>query len=122
MRVYKLIVGKNGPKLQKVNADAPLGIEQFNSVTGQLITKGISMPQLAGMLAAIGELENLVVDDTGLDGYYKFKLEWSSGNASANAGPSLFAALQEQLGLKLEATKGPVDVLVIDHVERPSAN
>src|SRR5579871_4795810 len=77
MRVYKLIVGKNGPKLQKVNTDAPLGIEQFNSVTGQLITKGISMSQLAEMLGAMGELEKLIVDDTGLDGYYKFKVEWS---------------------------------------------
>jgi uncharacterized protein (TIGR03435 family) len=57
------------------------------------------MPQLAGMLAMMGELEKLIVDDTGLDGYYKFKLEWSPGNSSADARPSLFAALQEQLGL-----------------------
>jgi len=122
--IYKLVVGRNGPKLHKVDADAPLGIKTFDTNKGQLITRGTSMPQLAGMLAMTGELENLVVDGTGLDGYYEFTLEWapSSVPAEVSPGPSLFTALQEQLGLKLEATKGPVETLVIDHVERPSEN
>jgi len=85
--------------------------------------------------------ENLghpVIDKTGLDGKYSFKLEWAPeahesglahnpGPDSASApgdsgGPSIFTAVQEQLGLKLESQKGPVDVIVIDHIEQPAAN
>jgi uncharacterized protein (TIGR03435 family) len=55
-----------------------------------------------------------VLDRTGLEGRYDFELQWSD--------VSIFTALQEQLGLKLEPTKGPVDVVVIDHVERPTEN
>jgi uncharacterized protein (TIGR03435 family) len=68
------------------------------------------------------------VDKTGLEGEYNFKLEWSDSRPVA-AGetpdlekPSLFAAVQEQLGLKLELHPGPVQVLVIDHAEKPSEN
>jgi bla regulator protein blaR1 len=71
----------------------------------------------------------ILVDQTGLNGDYTFKLQWegqtltaapSAGSESSSA--SLFTALQEQLGLKLESQKGPVEVLVIDHVEKPSEN
>jgi uncharacterized protein (TIGR03435 family) len=66
-----------------------------------------------------------VIDKTNLKGLYDFRLQFTpeafSGN-TAGTGPSIFTALQEQLGLRLESTKGPVDVLVIDHVERPSEN
>jgi len=122
--IYKLAAGRNGPKLHKVDADAPLGAKVFDTSRGQLITRGTSMSQLAAMLAITGELENLVVEGTGLDGYYEFSLEWTPSILAADAapGPSLFTALQEQLGLKLEAGKGPVSVLVIDHVEKPSEN
>ena len=83
------------------------------------------MPQLARMLSEIGELESLVVDATGLKGYYEFTLEWTPANLIPNGapGPALTTALQEQLGLRLESGKGPVDVLVIDHVEKkPTEN
>ena len=74
-----------------------------------------------------------VIDATGLTGAYEVHLKWAMDSLSPPAGPnatppsdatgpSIFTALQEQLGLKLESTKGPVEVLVIDHVERPSAN
>ena len=75
-----------------------------------------------------------VIDQTGLQGGYYIKLQWARPQpASANpgmdiapplgpAGPDIFTALQQQLGLKLESTKGPVEVLVIDHIERPSEN
>jgi uncharacterized protein (TIGR03435 family) len=122
--VYKLVEGRSGPKLHKVAADAPLGAKIFDISRGQLITRGTSMSQLAEMLAMTGELENLVVDGTGLEGYYEFALEWTPSALAADAtpGPSLFTALQEQLGLKLESQKGPVEIFVIDHVEKPSQN
>ena len=71
------------------------------------------------------------MNNTGLEGNYDFKLEWTPdpGPSAPDGqpvetplGPSLFSALQQQLGLRLEATKGPVDVLVIDHVDKPSEN
>jgi uncharacterized protein (TIGR03435 family) len=75
----------------------------------------------------------IVVDKTGLTGRYDFVLDWtpdiqrpadasSDGTSLASAGPTIFTAVQEQLGLRLESGKAPVDVLVIDHVDRPSAN
>jgi uncharacterized protein (TIGR03435 family) len=81
-------------------------------------------------------VDRTVVDRTGLSGVFDFNLEFapevgpgsqpsataSTSASDASAPPSIFTALQEQLGLKLEAQKGPVDVLVIDHVEQPSEN
>lgn len=73
-----------------------------------------------------------MVDQTGLPGYYDFTLEFApdfGGRTGRNGdapptfnGPTLFAALREQLGLKVESTKAPVEVYVIEHVEKPSAN
>jgi uncharacterized protein (TIGR03435 family) len=69
-----------------------------------------------------------VLDRTGLKGEFDFTIDFEKdpdapdGSYAQLAGPSLFTALQEQAGLKLEATKGPIDVLVIDHVEKPSEN
>jgi uncharacterized protein (TIGR03435 family) len=69
-----------------------------------------------------------VVDQTGLKGTYDFTLTWSESLTSGAAqesgtdAPSLFTAVQEQLGLKLVPTKGPVEVIVVDHIEKPSAN
>jgi uncharacterized protein (TIGR03435 family) len=72
------------------------------------------------------EVGRPVIDRTGLKGSYDFKLKWTpegrGGELPADAPPGLFTAIQEQLGLKLEAAKGPVKVLVIDHVERPTEN
>ena len=70
-------------------------------------------------------LDRLVVDETGLTGKYDFVLKWTPDETNGNdphEAPGIFTAVQEQLGLKLEPTKGPADVLVIDHVERPSEN
>jgi uncharacterized protein (TIGR03435 family) len=79
------------------------------------------------------ELGRVVIDKTGISGRYDVTLKWTpdAGTAFINSGtegtapppdsgPSIFTAIQEQLGLKLESTKGPVQVLVIDHVEMPS--
>ena len=71
----------------------------------------------------------MVIDQTGLTGKYDFKLNWTPqqlaenpDDSSSASGPSLFAALTEQLGLKLKSTKAPVDVIVIDHVDSPHPN
>jgi uncharacterized protein (TIGR03435 family) len=66
-----------------------------------------------------------VLDKTGLTGKYDYKLEWAPDNLQADAepsGPSIFTAVQEQLGLKLESGKGPVEIIVIDHAEQASGN
>jgi uncharacterized protein (TIGR03435 family) len=71
------------------------------------------------------QLGKSVVDHTGLTGKYDFKLEWTADNTPAadqDRGPTLFTALQEQLGLRLDTEKGIVNMLVIDHLERPSEN
>jgi uncharacterized protein (TIGR03435 family) len=85
---------------------------------------GVGLAALADNLAEI--LEHTVVDKTGLTGEYDFKLKWhpedSGPPAEGDPGISLFTAVQEQLGLKLESAKGPVDILVIDHAEQPAAN
>jgi uncharacterized protein (TIGR03435 family) len=80
------------------------------------------MERLVGFLSYTPGIDRLVVDKTGLAGTYDFNLNWSPSTDSDGTGPSISTAIQEQLGLKLESTKGPVEVLVIDHIEKPSQN
>jgi len=99
---------------------------------GQLAANGLAMVELAEM--GLSRYVNQPVRNrTGLEGAFDWTLEWnpdvfgtvSNGQTPAPADPdkpSIFSALQEQLGLKLESTRGPVDVLVIDHLERPTPN
>jgi uncharacterized protein (TIGR03435 family) len=115
--IYALLVGKNGPKLTK-NIDAPGPGATMGS--GQLKGSKISMSILASMLAQL--LDRIVRDDTGISGDFDVKLDWTPGQAGDVDGPSIFASIEEQLGLKLNAQKGPVEVLIIDSAERPSAN
>jgi uncharacterized protein (TIGR03435 family) len=139
--VYALIAAKDGPKLRETSPDhVPAGaIKGFGgSVTrggpGQLTVGWLTMPYFARLLSQ--QMDRIVVDKTGLTGHYDFKLDWApdggavpvidtSNGASVPpdpAGPSIFKAVQEQLGLKLEPQNGPLEVIVIDHVEEPSAN
>jgi uncharacterized protein (TIGR03435 family) len=65
----------------------------------------------------------VVVNKTGLDGGYDFTLDYAPDGADpSDTRPSIFTALEEQLGLKLEPARGPVDVIVVDHIERPTEN
>jgi uncharacterized protein (TIGR03435 family) len=136
--VFLLTVAKNGPRLQSTveGRAGPGGLSPGSSRTnlgpagGEIRGSGIRIAKLMEMLA--GRVGRPIIDKTNLTGAYDFSLKWSSapgpsataGNDPANelSGPSIFTALQEQLGLRLESAKGPVEVLVIDHVERPSEN
>ena len=87
----------------------------------QLTGRATTVEEFAGMLS--GLVGRMVVNKTGVTGKYDFSLSWSPAEQpTADSGPSIFTALQEQLGLKLVPAKGPVDVLVVDHVEQPSPN
>jgi uncharacterized protein (TIGR03435 family) len=118
--IYTLAVGKGGPRLQA--ADIDLGPPK--SMIGQMVVRRMSMTTLGDILAF--DLKRPVKDETGLEGEFAFKLEWTPGLGESDSGPSsrpsLFTAVKEQLGLKLESAKGPIDVLVIDSVEKPTEN
>jgi uncharacterized protein (TIGR03435 family) len=133
--IYQLKLAKNGPKLKESTArsDDPV-----------VVGPGVVYPQrivLPGRNATMGNFVSLlqraildrpVVDKTGLSGRYDFDLEWAPDETqfggdvppatAAATSPPLFEAIQQELGLKLEATKGPVDALVVDTAERPAAN
>jgi uncharacterized protein (TIGR03435 family) len=67
-------------------------------------------------------VDRIVVDRTGLDGLFDVDLTWTALTPASDAGLSIFTAVQEQLGLRLERARGPVEVLVIDRVQRPTEN
>jgi uncharacterized protein (TIGR03435 family) len=78
------------------------------------------MRELAGAFSRL--LDREVIDQTGLSGVYDVNVQWTPDSATGDLGVSLFTAVQEQLGLKLESTKSRVDVIVVDHVERPTSD
>jgi uncharacterized protein (TIGR03435 family) len=131
-------VAKGGPKLKP--STAPPGTlpelinviypEEKGGVHVMLPARNATIAQFAAMMQR-AVLDRAVVDQTRLSGTYDFDLEWTpdenqfGGNlprSVESTTPSLFVAMQEQLGLRLEATRGPVQALVIDRVERPSEN
>jgi uncharacterized protein (TIGR03435 family) len=87
---------------------------------GHLVARKVTMGMIAAQLAG-RVLGRTVLDRTGIAGEFDINLEWTP-DESTDLGPSIFTAVQEQLGLKLETQKGVVDILVIDHVEKPSEN
>jgi bla regulator protein blaR1 len=118
------VVAKKGPKLGAAKpAD---GQPASPMVRGHIAALKMSMARLAGSLAA--DVGSQVVDETGLPGECAFTLDWNPddiqglGRDGNSDRPSVFTALEEQLGLKLEAVKRPVDQLVIDRTEKPSEN
>jgi uncharacterized protein (TIGR03435 family) len=124
-----LVVAKNGPKLTRADSSKcdpaqPNSCGNFRASPTEIIGERVSMTQLATRLSR--SIGRMVSDQTGLAGIFDLKLEWTREDAfnepGASASPAIFAALQDQLGLKLESKKEPVDTLVIDHVEKPSDN
>jgi uncharacterized protein (TIGR03435 family) len=135
LSVYAITVGKNGPKLTKSDGD-PNGLPGlFFRGLGVLPAQNATIADFAGVMQS-AVLDKPVVDQTGITGRYDFMLTWTPDESqfggmgvrvsppadNATAPPDLYTAIQEQLGLKITATKAPVDVLVIDHVEKPSPN
>jgi uncharacterized protein (TIGR03435 family) len=138
--VLALVVAKGGPKLQ----EAKPGDTYANGIKGpdgkpgghagmmmrgrgRLTGQGIPIASMVPPLTQ--ELGRIVQDKTGLTGKYDIQLRWTtddaapdSRSASDPSAPSIFTAIQEQLGLKLESRKAPVEVLMIDHVDQPSPN
>jgi uncharacterized protein (TIGR03435 family) len=133
--IYDLVVAKKGPKLRVSipGADADPG-GTIKRERGRITGQNVVLYRL--VTALTHTLGRTVIDKTALPGKYDFTLNWmpeesasslpgspnEAAQESSASGPSIFTALQEQLGLKLVPSKGPVDCLVIDHVERPSAN
>jgi len=125
---YAITLSKNGMKARLSAPDTPANqLNTTNGGRGRMDASALSMQGLAQRLESL--LNAPVMDATGLPGYFDFTLRWNPDDAQADAppsngpdGPSLFTALQEQVGLKLEARKVPTDMLVIDHAELPSEN
>jgi uncharacterized protein (TIGR03435 family) len=135
--VYDLVIAKGGSKLKENAAPPPTSFDPGKTPSahqpgsffvGNSEMTGIAIPisTVAGSLAFY--VERNIIDKTGLTGRYDINLKWTPAelegktDATDNNAPDLFTALQEQLGLKLEPSKGPVPTLVIDHVEMPSEN
>ena len=141
--MYAMTVVKSGVKMTPVAAvpvpadgaapAKPQGSGIRGMGRGQLQGMNTTPDLLANVLGSQPEIGGrMVLDKTGLTGKYDFMLKWTpdagmagavdAGAVPESSGPSLFTALQEQLGLRLDATKGMVDTIVIDSVEMPSEN
>ena len=136
--VFDLVLTRSGPKFQKSSAPAidpnhpaPEGKPTPGGVWihyYDLTATAITLSTLANVLA--DQLNRTVIDKTGLTGVFDLKLKWTpdrllnnaTDDGSQNLPPSLLTALQEQLGLKLDSSKGPVETLIVDHAEKPSPN
>jgi uncharacterized protein (TIGR03435 family) len=142
---YALVIAKGGFKLKDAdpnntyaNVKTPVGVPSAGMMRVMVMGPGynltaqaIPISRLVGQLSVM--VRGPVVDKTGLTGKYDFTLQWAPDQRAAppdengslpqaDSGPSIFTALQEQLGLKLESTKSPLDTIVVDHIERPSEN
>jgi uncharacterized protein (TIGR03435 family) len=122
--VYALVVGKNGPRLKVSKPDEESSITASGNRTANITMANQTADRLALQLA--DSLDRPVIDKTGLTGHYDIKLTWIPEYAGAPRPGSddvdIFTAVQEQLGLKLEPQKAPIEILVVDHAERPSDN
>jgi uncharacterized protein (TIGR03435 family) len=137
-RTYELVMGKGAPKLrQAVNPDAPpldgigiCGKTEYSRRGRRLVPEHCSMKALAGTLSMATGIP--IVDKTGLSGSYAFTLQWNgnadyesgsaTGDSTVEAWDPLLTAIRDQLGLILKPTTAPIESLVIDHIDKPTAN
>jgi uncharacterized protein (TIGR03435 family) len=140
MPVWALMMAKGGPKFKETAGPPPDvndGIDpakqydkskpyrsRWKLGPGVIQGQDVTIGNFDGMLGSMREIESRkILDRTGLTGEYDLTLKWASVDDPREAdGPSLFTAIQEQLGLKLESTRAPMEVVVVDHIERPSEN
>ena len=129
LAAYALVISKTGRKLTEIQPRLlPGGLKdpgEINMRRTEITAAGADMLNLLHLLHVLqSQVGRPVVDRTGLTGHYNFVLKWTpdQDSASPDAGPSIFTAIQEQLGLKLEPVKAPIQILVVDHIERPSEN
>jgi uncharacterized protein (TIGR03435 family) len=128
--VYALVVGKAGPKMKEPDPSRPGLGARMNGRQKRIAPDGQETPLgwSTGYLADALTLTTLqvdgrrVVDRTGLTGVYEFNLQFDEFPRGLHDLPDVFIAVQEQLGLKLEERKEPFDIIVVDHVEKPSKN
>lgn len=130
--VYELVIAKEGPKFsEKVPPSVDTNERKGTIASGKVsVTKNEFTANDAAMLTLSSflaeTLDRTVIDKTGLTGRYNLQVKWTPDDApasdSGNAPPSIFTALQEQLGLRLQSGKGPVETLVVDHIDPPSEN
>jgi uncharacterized protein (TIGR03435 family) len=117
---YALVTARNGPKLAPAKP-ADNGSD-FSSHNLHLKATNVTMELLARRLSRDRDIAKIVVDRTGLKGTFDFELDWAPAQAESADHPAIFTAIQEQLGLRLESAKVPIEAVVIDRVERPSDN
>lgn len=117
LAVYRLEVENGGSKLRHSHTNTG-----YTSSTGLLVCSDTTMESLASMLS--DELNEIVLDKTGLTGSYEFSLKWTPAylQTEDSADPGIFTSLKEQLGLRLVPAKEPVPVLTIDGIQQPSGN
>jgi bla regulator protein BlaR1 len=138
MTIYALVVGKNGSKLTPHTGEPPQPTDRLRVRPGSLSAKQIGIAAFVRQLTL--QLGRQVIDKTGLTDQYDFTLEWTAepgqggpesmglppdarvAQPAESNGPSIFTAVQEQLGLRLDAQEGPVDIIVIDRAEKPDEN
>jgi uncharacterized protein (TIGR03435 family) len=142
--IYELVIAKGGPKLAEAKAGDtyPNGFKGPDGVAhggmmrmdgrGKFTGQALPLSTLVDMLSR--QLHRTIVDNTGLTGKYDFTLEYTPDGPPAEgpshdgasspdpSGPTVFTAVEEQLGLHLNSTKGPVKTIVIDHIEAPTEN
>jgi uncharacterized protein (TIGR03435 family) len=122
--VYELVVQRGGPRFKLTQTDTTNSSINMSASNNDMVlsTKGASMTDLAAALS--DQVHRQVNDKTSLTGAADITLKWTSDEAADQGGTvvSIFTAVEEQLGLKLQPSKGPVQTLVIDHAEMPSAN
>jgi bla regulator protein blaR1 len=126
---YAMVIAKNGLRIREAEGSGP---QRMNWTRGRLTAERASMPKLAETLARMTGMP--VVDITGVPGEFSYKLEWNPEADQAAAIPgatigrpvpiseTLFPVLQQELGIRLEHRKAPIDVLTIDKAEKPSEN
>jgi uncharacterized protein (TIGR03435 family) len=138
LSAYELVLEKERPKfLEDKSHLEESGVRPYSPGGGEtgLDVESCELAAFAHFLSLLPEFQGRrILDGSGLHGYYSFKLHWmrevpslvpqdtESKGPTVPSGPSFFTALHAQLGLKLESIKAPVDIIVIDHIERPSEN